>query len=495
MWKLRGRLLMVLLPVVLSGCEGILDLDINEDPDAATEVPGDLLMPTVLATIGSNRAMEIFDNTFISQVLASNGSAGVFLGPERHNISSFTAGNTWGQFWTTGLKNLFLMRQQALTEEPVRPNVAAQGEIFSAYIFWLLTTLWETTPYGEALNGDEFPQPRFDDQETVLRGIVQKLDSAVALIDESSSAQPGVGDGDLLYGGNMSLWRRFGNSLKLRTLMMIHNQDPSVDTQIAAVLTEPLIRENFQEAAIPFFDMPDNEHNVWKLNDLFGGFVNAQNGNGFIFAGETLVDLMKELDDPRLSTYFELAVTDFNFPEGGGIATFEYFGQRASVANYNDGVTSMLSQNIIREDWPNRILPAAEVWLYEAEFLSISGDLGPAHASYTAGVDRALGYFDAKPGGISAARKVEYLGSLPQFFPSTNAALEAIWAQQYIEVLDRSPENWTHWRRTKFPAMALPEQAALGTVIRRYPMPPDELSSNPNAPSGIPLDQPMWFER
>src|SRR5690606_20836346 len=112
----------------------------------------------------------------------------------------------------------------------------------------------------------------------------------------------------LIYGGNMANWERFANSLKLRVLMMLRNRDPSVDAQIAALLSEPLIRTNAQEAAVPFFTTANNENNLWRLNNLFGGFTDVQNGNGFVYAGETLVDLMKSLDDPRLSTYWELAV-------------------------------------------------------------------------------------------------------------------------------------------------------------------------------------------
>ena len=490
----RNIVATALLILPLTACDSLTELDINTDPDAATEVSGDLLLPYAILSVGANRAMEIFENTLISQIFSSNGSASVFYNPERYTISEFTIGNTWTAYYTESLKNLRLMRDQALAASPARTNVAAQAEIFSAYIFWMLTALYETIPYTQALDGATYPEPAFDSQETVLRGIVAKLDSAVAMIEPAG--QSGVEEGDLIYEGNMQNWVRFANSLKLRTLMMIRNKDVSVDAQITALLAQPLIRENTQEAAIPFLNAPGNEHNVWKLNDLYGGFVNAMNGNGFVFAGETLVNLMKSLNDPRLSTYFEFAVRDFDVsPDGGGPATTEYFGQRAGVLQYDDARTSMVSQNIIREDWPNRIVPAAEVWFFEAEFRAQRGELAAAYTSYRAGVQRALDYFDGKPGAISAARKTAYLAALPQSFANQATALQAIHAQEYIEVLDRSPENWTHWRRTKYPNFVLPEQAALGAVIRRYSIPNDELSSNPNAPAGVPLDRPMWFER
>jgi len=495
MRKLVPLLLILLMLPLATGCDNPLNLDINKDPDAATSVPGDLLLPTVLATIGANRSIEISPGTALfTQIWASSGSAGVFVDPERYTISSFTTGNSWNAFYTTGLKNLLLMREQALEADPQRVNVAAQSEIMSAYTFWMLTSLWGTVPYTQALNGAEYPKPLFDDQETVLHGILTKLDSATTMIDPNGLE--GVQSGDLVYGGDMGLWRRFANSLKLRTLMMIRNKDQSVDAQITALLSQPLIRENSQEADIPFFNTTNNENNVWKLNNMFGGFTNAMNGNEFLFAGDTLVNMMKAVGDPRLATYFEYAVNDFNTgPDGGGAATNEYFGQLPGVTDWNDAHSSMVSQNIIRRDWPSRIATAAETWLYEAEFLAETGDLPGAFTSYQAGIRRGLDYFDGKPGAIAAADKQAYLDNLPQSFSSAQQALNAIHAQEYFEVFDRSPENWVYWKRTHYPALPLPEQAVLGNVIRRYPTPPDEVSANPNAPSGIALDLPMWFEK
>jgi hypothetical protein len=474
-------ILWALFVPLMAGCGDLFDLDINTDPDAATEVEGDLLMPTVLANMASNRAIEISPgNAFHAQIWASNGSAGVFTDPERYIMSSFTVGNTWSNIYTTGLKNLTLMRDQALAQSPARNNVAAQAEIVASYQFWMATSLWETIPFTQALQGDEFPQPEFDDQETVLRGLLDKLDAAIALIDPAGS--PGVQEGDLLYGGDMDDWIKFANSLKLRILMMIRNEDPSANAAIQALLTQPLIRTNAEEAAVPFFETANNENNLWRLNNLFGGFTDVQNGNAFVYAGEPLVELMKSLDDPRLNTYWEFAVDG-----DGEYQTSEYFGQTAGVFEFGDE-TSMVSQNIVRRAWPSRMITAAEVWFYEAEFLASSSGPAAAQAAYQTGVQRALDYFDGKPGAISAAAKAAYVASLPP------ATVTAIHDQQYIEVLDRSPENWVHWKRTHHPDLPLPQQAVLGDIIRRYPMPTAERSANPNIPDPVPLDRPMWFE-
>jgi hypothetical protein len=317
MRRLRPHILaLALLVPALPACDGLFDLDINEDPNAATAVPGDLLMPYVLARLASTKAIEVTPSTsFHSQIWSANGSADVFYEPERGEIDEFTSGNTWAQFYSQALNNLPRIRDQALAAEPAQTNTAAQAEIMANYIYWMATALWGEVPFTQAGDGLEFPHPEFDDQETVLRGIVQRLDAAIALIDLTPDAIPGIGFGDLMYGGNMDGWRRFANSLKLRTLMMIRNRDTGVDAQIQALLSEPLIRDNVDEAAFPFFATTGNENNIWKLHTNFGGFNNAGQGNVYIFAGETLVDLMKELGDPRLTTYFAFRT---NFSTGAG---------------------------------------------------------------------------------------------------------------------------------------------------------------------------------
>lgn len=479
----------------LTSCEDFLD--VNTDPNAATSVSPDLLFPTVLANVAANRAIEIMPaNAFFVNLWAPNGSTSVFINPDRYIISPFSTGNTWSNWYGTSLRNLTLMIQAAESEESARPNVAAQAKIMQAYLYFSLTMMWENIPFTQAQDPEEFPEPAFDTQETVLRGLITLIDEAIAQIQPGAAA---VGDGDLIYGGDMDKWVRFGNSLKLRTYMFIRNQDPSVDSEIANLLNSaPLIRTNADQAAIPFFDSNDNAYNVWVLNNLFGGFTDAGNGNIYIFAGETLVDIMNDLDDPRRETYFSFATYD----DGETFEEEDYVGQTSGVSGWG-GTTSMVSQNIIRRDWPNRMITASEVLFYEAEYLATSGDLAGAHEAYVAGVRSSLDFLapytvlssgNGDSDGISTADKDAYIANLPASFSSEAQALEAIYTQQYIEVLDRAPENWSQWRRTKFPDLDVAENANLGNIIRRFPYPPSEISSNPNTPQDPILDTPMWFE-
>jgi len=469
----------VTVALLIAGCSDFLD--INQDPNAATELKGDLLLPPVLTHMSANRSIEYGpDNAFFTQIWASNQSAGVFSDPEMYNTSTFTAGNAWGAYYTDILKNLDLMVSQAENQDPKRNNVVAQGKILSALAYYQLSMLFGDIPYSEANNLD-IPQPKFDSQESILHSLADSLDKYVGMIDPASDLG-GVEAGDLIYKGDMNQWIKFGNSLRFEILMFIRNKDQGVDSQIDALLGKALIESNADEAAIPFYDQATNANNIWRLNALFGGFADAGNGNNFLFGGETLVEMMKDKQDPRLSTYFEAN-------DNG-----DYVGVPAGTFVDN---ASSISQNIIRKDWPNRIITASGILLLEAEYYATKGDMNTAQSKFEAGVQAGLDYFDNKPGAISQADKQQYVNNLPQLGNmSQSDAVKTVQEHEYIEIFDRAPENWANWKRTHVPSLPLPQEAVLGNIIRRYPYPPDEESANPNTPSrdSYTLDQPMWFE-
>src|SRR5690606_11469452 len=168
----RGEMMrhqMLYIPLVVlfaftAACDSFFDLDVNTDPDAATAVPGDLLMPTVLAGIAATRAIEIQPAMaqFVN-IWTANGAASVIINPERYQVSVNTVGNTWISFYTDALKNMKLMRDQALADDPVRANVGAQAEIIMAWVYLMATEIWEKVPFTQALDGATYPTPEFDE--------------------------------------------------------------------------------------------------------------------------------------------------------------------------------------------------------------------------------------------------------------------------------------------------------------------------------------------
>ncbi len=451
------------------------DLDINTDPLVATEVNPSLLFPTIMVSLSQNRTIEMGPQTeFWSQQWTSGGSAGVFTNPEIYITSPNSTNNLWVGQYSTSLRNLQQIRELTLRNNPQAENIIGQAKVFEAFVFLNLTQFYGDIPFSQATQIAEFPNPVFDSQEDVLRGIVNRLDEGLGLLSTETAI---VSNGDLLYNGDRQNWIRFANSLKLKTLMLIANKDAaSVQAEIQAVANEPLIMENSQNAYFPYSDNVGNENPIWRLLDAFSGGTNV-----FLYSGSTLVDIMNENSDPRRATYFaEVA-------DGG------YVGQDPGV--FSPTGISSVSLNIIRPDLEDRYATASETYYFLAEAALKGYISGDAQEFYKKGLEASMDSYDGQPGEIPAADKQGYIAARGDISGLADAeALNQLYTEQYVALFSRGLEAWTHWRRTKTPDFILPVDAVVGDIIRRIQYPLSELSSNPNAPDVVPLTTPMYFE-
>jgi len=461
-----------------TSCEDFLD--INENPLAASSADRNLLFPQVVVSYGANRTVEMKPGmNFFSQHMASSGSAGVFLNPERYILSNFTTGNSWSNYYTSCLKHLFLIRRDA--QAAGQDLVVAQVKIMEAMLYLDLTQIWEEVPFTEAVN-PEFTQPKFDDQQTILNGIVALIDEANSLISSTESTVT-IAAGDMIYGGDMDKWVKFGNSVKFKALVLLHNGGQDSSGALNAMVGQPMVTTIADEPKLPFFDEVGSENNIWKVLNQFSGGQNV-----WFFAGEALIAEMTSLngnaiEDPRLATYFDGGSPYVGVPPGTtGIA-----GESA------------VSLNILRPDFPEKLISASEILLLHAEMAAkgvISGGMAQADAYLRAGVQLSMDQWDGQPGAIAASDKSAYIAAIPALTSvgSTQIALDLIYQQQYIDLFFRGIEGWTMVRRTGYPNLPVPEQAVLGSLIRRYSYAPDEIATNPNHPAQKALDAPMWFE-
>lgn len=475
-------------------------LDVNDDPNRSTTAPPAEIFTGALVGYSNNRVIDLGPAVSTAAQLWSGGGsfgAGVFTRPERYIFSVFTTGNTWRSHYRDIQKNLLLV----IKDSEGKNNAIAQCEIFSAMVFWTTTTLWGDVPYTEALDID-FDQtvinnlsPSFDPQQTVLEGILSKLDKAIGLIDPS--VQNSIESGDLLYGGDMEKWRKLAKSLKLRTLMTMVDSDPSKSSQIADLVAEgDLITTSDGDAKVPFFAMSGNRNPFWETLNAFAG-----GSNFFYFASKAMVDVMQELNDPRLNTYFEV------YP-GGGSDPDNISGAAPGVSDITNGgqdsvpwvlSTAPVGSNgtfeLVRPNAGDIIFSAQETHYLIAEAISrgiAGGSLSDADAVLKAGIRIAM-----EQNGLTGQAVDDYLansiGNLAS--GSSEEARVKIAQQEFIDCVVRPVEGWFNWRRTEIPSLQLPVGAQTGNLVRRLPLPPDEVAANSSAPSPEELDVKMWFDK
>ncbi len=485
----------ILIPLLIFGaaaCESDF-LDVNASPNASSEADPGLLFTNSIVDYSTNRTIDFGPTGMaIGQLFSGGGSlgAGVFTRPERYIISIFVNGNTWRSHYRNEHKNLKLATDIAEASDPVQNNAAAQCKIFRAMIFWSTTVLWGDIPFSEAVSVDfetpnelEFDQPNFDPQEQVLNGIVDLLDQAIAQIDESSPLA--ITNNDLIYTGDMERWRRFAKSLKFRTLMTMVDADPSKAAEIGALIAEgDMISSTEDNAEFPFFAVSGNRNPFWETLNAFAGAQNI-----FYFAGEAMVESMKSRSDPRLDHYFQ------PYPSGGD-PNSEVMGVPPG-GNASPSVHWVLSTAPVGTDGTTELVrPASSDVLFsyqeqlflEAEAIARGFATGDADAKMREAITVSMQQYPIDQADVDA-----YLAGLPQ------ATVPLIAEEAWVDLIIRPLEGWTHWRRTEingvgYPDLELPDGAQTADLMRRFPLPPDEVAANTNAPTQRPLDEKLWFD-
>lgn len=470
MKKIQTILIACLFIFSYNSCEKTLD--INTDPLVATSADPNAVLPYIFVQYSARKVTEL--GTRICDV--SQYISNTFNSPNLGNTSIFLTGNTWGMMYNQVLGNLSLIISDADAAGEARNNVNAIAKILSAHIFYELTSLWEDVPFTQALDGQQFPSPIFDDQETVLNGVVDLLDSAMNLIDNRPQSGEFIINpaSDMFYGGNITQWRILANSLKLRVLMMLRSGGSNVDAKINEVLNQPLMTDNHDAALIRYEGVPGAQNGMLTIITAFFGPDNeSQNVFG---PGDPIDKLLSESNDPRWDLW--VARNDLDSP-GNDISP--------------DQGTSVLSNNVIRATLPDVLMTPAEIDFYKAE-LSMNGfsNSGNALTNYKNGVRNSIQWWGQDiPGIINSVSDDDidsYVNSL------NDPTLEDVFNQQYLASFLMPIMAWNHVRINQFPILDPPPNSNIPTILKRFNYPPDEIGTNPNTPINKDTDAPMWFE-
>lgn len=504
--KIAGALLAVSL--LTTSCKKYLD--INKNPNAAETVDPKLLFSNATVNyINVRSAGDLYiPISLAGQAIASGGNTATTWGApseEQYDVNALSLGNTWRTLYTfagVNLKQVVKLSEEAAVKNN---NAAAQAKTLLGFVFEDLTTLYGDVPFAEALNTD-IAYPKFDPQPVVLEGIIKLCDEALAQFDEASPLK--ISTYDLFYGGNIAKWKRVAKSLKLRTLMIMVDKDPSKATAIGQLVTEGGMlsspADNFQVA---YYNTPGRYNPKYGLNKQYN------NEESFFGASKWLVNFMNPINDPRLGIFFEkpAGATTYVAPNPG--------------EDYDETVHAKVNRNFHNASEPEVLFSYQEQLFYEAEIyargLGVPVDMAKANTLYKKAVEESVKFYAAQAqsatlvtsGGNSAAfiaaannaavNAASFAASLPDLasFGSQREAVKYIHYHHWVDKWDRGLDAFTQWRRSgpegdEVPPLTLPQGAPSGGLFRRYEYPVTaEIAANPNAPKEkIRYDAKMWFD-
>jgi hypothetical protein len=326
------------------------------------------------------------------------------------------------------------------------------GHVWEGLAMGTATSIWGDIPYSEAIS--DVLTPRLDPQEQVYAAVQQRLDDGIAALNAAGTTG-GAEVADLVYcatsgcsrATQIARWIAAANTLKARFHLDLveRNGNAAYEAALAAanngIMEAPASAFQAMHGQAPgdftlfHGGVQDVDANVWA------GFL-AQRG-GDIRAGHTLVQLLKDRNDPRLAAYFDANAA-------GG-----YFG-RSQNAEVVGGESSEIDSEVRRVfSFRQPIITWAEnqLILAEAKFVLQGAAAALPHVN-----------------NVRTAVGLPALGSV---------TLEEIMHEKYIAMF-QNIAVWSDYRRTCFPRLTSGPGAA--EVPGRIPYGSFERTNNPNIP-------------
>ncbi|WP_339840020.1 SusD/RagB family nutrient-binding outer membrane lipoprotein [uncultured Maribacter sp.] len=286
-------IIFLLIPLLLVvSCDNDL-VEINENPNGVepSEADPNLLMSAVMTGLATTTTARGYGN-------------------DTGNAAQFTQRDSWSSNrydWETGTiwsKNYELLRTNKVAYDRAVELGLTFHEgvtlILNSMLFGNLTDYYGDIPYSEALQGIELEgeRPAYDSQETVYKGIIADLETASSLLGAAN--YEGVLDNqDVFYGGDASKWQKLANSLALRYYMRLSEKLPAfAQAGVTSTLAKPLFSEIDDELVLNYLGGVEDQS--WPNSGQFGSASEFYR----VKPCTTLTDMLKELEDPRISVWF-----------------------------------------------------------------------------------------------------------------------------------------------------------------------------------------------
>ncbi|MBE7169802.1 MAG: SusD/RagB family nutrient-binding outer membrane lipoprotein [Williamsia sp.] len=334
--------------------------------------------------------------------------------------------------------------------DATKKNQAAMADIMQVYTYSVLVNTFGNVPYSEALDYNK-TAPKYDDAKTIYDDLFTRLNADIAALNTAGAGFPATAD--VIYGGSVSSWIKFANSLKFRLAMIIADADPAK--------AKTAVQEADQKA---FVSAADNA--VFKYlavtpntNPLYVDLVQS-NRQDFV-AGKTLVDYMKTVGDPRLSQYFK--------PNDAGAYVGGVIGSTNTYSDY-----AKFSNKMVALDFPALLLSYEETEFDRAEAIERGFiTTGTAAEHYNNAIDASVVYW----GGSSDQAKAYRTNPAVAYATAAGTWKQKIGAQKWVALYNRGYEAWTEVRRLDYPALPSPAGAKSG-FPNRFTYPTNEQTLN-----------------
>lgn len=382
-------------------------------------------------------------------------------------------------------------------DKPALHNLHQIARIMRVLIFHRLTDLYGDIPYHEAGLGYQqgLFTPRYDRQEEIYDDLLTELEEAAAAFDPAQSMPT---QADLIYGkhaASLHQWQKLAYSLMLRLGMRLIKRDESAARMWVEKAWAGGTMVTNSDNALIYHDAAGGRATINRNSNILGGEWNAtgwdraSNAKTEVFLSRTLVDFLRQNQDPRLQWMAQVRLN-------GNTDPAKQVGMPNGYNQSNNAYDISLAPNFpgqiekystIRGDiWlqlegPTVLVSYAQCELLLAEAAARGWQVGyNAETHYYRGVKAAMQQLQQfhSTASISESAISEYLSQHP-LDPAD--PLKAINEQYWVNCFLDWYETWSNWRRSGYPQLVpvnYPGNATQGRIPRRMLYPASEASVN-----------------
>lgn len=519
----------------LNSCDTI-DLELRDNPNILTSGDPDLLLTQIQLSYNNN-------------ISTFNGIGGsltrIHFAGGRDYFNNYQGATMNGQ-WTRTYSGIFanLQEIERINEESdINYDFhVAIGKVLQAHNLLLLVDFLGDVAYTEALDPLQFPAPKLDDGASVYTAALTILSEAEALLATAPSPAPAT---DLYYAGDISLWNRAINSVRLKAHVTTNN----VAAFDAVIAGNNFITSSDQDLEFKYGTsqlQPDTRHPDFR-SDYSPSGANIYHSNW-------LMETMLEDNDPRIRYYYYRQVTGTpgaNDIDGNPVAANEedlacslvvppqhYIDGGFTYCSVDGGYWGRSHGNDEGTPPDGFLRTAAGVYPAAGRFDDNSFDvvglgLGGAGAgiepiilaSYIdfwradmaatdgakatfmqSGMEKSIakvqsfGALDAsadksmEPDAVAVTAFID--GIVADFNAATGDDKENIFAEQYwITLYGGGAESYNYYRKTGFPTTVTPNwELNPGPFPRSFLLPQNEVVTNPNLTQRTSLTEQVFWD-
>jgi hypothetical protein len=476
---------LVALLICLSSCEKGFD-QLNTNPTAATALNPLFTFNNAMVGTSIPGSILVFEEAIVQQIFTPN--SGINAGGNFNIDNRGTTGNNgaiWRQYYQNVVRYLIDVINQTKSDAN-RTNLYNMTRIWKAYVFSVLTDTYGDIPYTQAGLGyiGSNVLPKYDTQESIYNDLLKELTEASAALDATKPTEAG----DIMYGGDITKWKRLANSLMLRLGMRLTKVNPTLaQSTVQKAVAGGLMQSNADNAVV--------RNNANYTNGV-GATLNSTEASNYYLTG-AFVNYLKSTSDPRLQSIAVRYVGAKSGPEQTAArASRDPAVQIGMPLGYDngtivakataDGLASFYDYSQVdrtragSQFAPSYLVTYAQTQLLLAEAAQRGWTTGNAADFYNAGVTahmKQLGDYDASS-LVSDANIAAYLQKNP-YVPARG--LELINTQYWVASFLNGTEAFANFRRSGYPTLTpnpYPGKEIKGNFIYRLSYPDSEQSVN-----------------